>query len=86
MLDLACGNKEFERLSLQENPAQSFIGVDISERKSAIARQKCQAYPHVSFHVCSILCFILAFQSRPSCPNLHDQECDSGRPPYLRSL
>jgi ubiquinone/menaquinone biosynthesis C-methylase UbiE len=51
VLDLACGTGEFERLVLQENPTQSITGVDISESMVAIARQKCQDYPHVSFHI-----------------------------------
>lgn len=53
VLDLACGTGEFERLLLQENPAQPITGVDISERMLAIAQQKLQAYPTVSFSLAS---------------------------------
>lgn len=49
VLDVACGTGEFERLILAENPTQSIVGVDISENMLAIAQQKLQAYPNVSF-------------------------------------
>lgn len=53
VLDLACGTGEFERLLLQENPTQPITAVDISERMLAIAQQKLQAYPTVSFLLAS---------------------------------
>jgi ubiquinone/menaquinone biosynthesis C-methylase UbiE len=51
VLDLACGTGEFERLLLQQNPAQQIVGIDISEQMLLIARQKFGAHPAVySFH------------------------------------
>lgn len=54
ILDVACGTGEFERLLLNENPKQQVVGVDISDKMLAIARQKCQAYPNVEFHTASV--------------------------------
>jgi ubiquinone/menaquinone biosynthesis C-methylase UbiE len=51
VLDIACGTGEFERLLLKEHPTQTIVGVDISEKMLAIAQQKCQGYPNVSFQV-----------------------------------
>ncbi|MCU0533038.1 MAG: methyltransferase domain-containing protein [Hydrococcus sp. Prado102] len=53
VLDIACGTGEFERLLLNEHPTQPIVGVDISEKMLAIARQKCLDYPNVSFEVAS---------------------------------
>jgi ubiquinone/menaquinone biosynthesis C-methylase UbiE len=53
VLDIACGTGEFERLLLNEHPTQQIVGVDISEKMLAIAQQKCQDYPNVSFQVAS---------------------------------
>jgi len=53
VLDVACGTGEFERLVLSEHPKQQLVGVDISEKMLAIARQKCHAYPNVEFHTAS---------------------------------
>jgi ubiquinone/menaquinone biosynthesis C-methylase UbiE len=50
VLDIACGTGEFERLVLTQEPTQEIVGVDISEKMLAIARQKLHAYPNVSFH------------------------------------
>lgn len=51
VLDVACGTGEFERLVLADRPMQQMVGVDISEKMLAIARQKLHVYPNVSFHV-----------------------------------
>ncbi|HAX77674.1 MAG TPA: methyltransferase type 11, partial [Cyanobacteria bacterium UBA11372] len=51
VLDVACGTGEFERLVLADRPMQQMLGVDISEKMLAIARQKLHTYPNVSFHV-----------------------------------
>jgi ubiquinone/menaquinone biosynthesis C-methylase UbiE len=51
VLDIACGTGEFERMVLAKHPTQQMVGVDISERMLAIAQQKLQAFPHVSFQV-----------------------------------
>ncbi|BAZ37525.1 hypothetical protein NIES4101_34480 [Calothrix sp. NIES-4101] len=48
ILDVACGTGEFERLLLAEYLSQRIVGVDISEKMLAIAKQKCSAYPQVS--------------------------------------
>lgn len=53
LLDIACGTGEFERLLLAEQPTQRIVGVDISEQMLAIAAEKCQMYPNVSFQVAS---------------------------------
>lgn len=53
VLDVACGTGEFERLILNENPAQQMVGVDISDEMLAIARQKLQHYPNVDFQLAS---------------------------------
>ena len=37
VLDIACGTGEFEHMLVFENPAQSTVGVDISEKMLAIA-------------------------------------------------
>lgn len=50
VLDIGCGTGEFERLVLTQQPTQEIIGVDISEKMLAIARQKLHAYPNVAFH------------------------------------
>ncbi|WP_026733954.1 class I SAM-dependent methyltransferase [Fischerella sp. PCC 9605] len=49
VLDIGCGTGEFERLLLTENPQQMITGVDISEEMLLVAKQKCRAYPNVSF-------------------------------------
>ncbi|MBE9166637.1 methyltransferase domain-containing protein [Pleurocapsales cyanobacterium LEGE 06147] len=53
VLDIACGTGEFDRLLLNEHPTQQIVGVDISENMLAIAREKFQSYPNVSFYVAS---------------------------------
>ncbi len=53
ILDVACGTGEFERLLLAEYSSQQIVGVDISENMLAIAKQKCSAYPQVSFEIAS---------------------------------
>lgn len=53
VLDIACGTGEFERLLLNEYSKQKIVGVDISENMLAIAKQKCAAFPQVSFHQAS---------------------------------
>jgi len=53
VLDIGCGTGEFERLVLSEYPNQQIVGVDISEKMLAIAREKLQAYPSVSFRTAS---------------------------------
>jgi ubiquinone/menaquinone biosynthesis C-methylase UbiE len=54
ILDVACGTGEFERLLLAEYSSQQIVGVDISEKMLAIAKQKCSAYPQVSFQIASV--------------------------------
>jgi ubiquinone/menaquinone biosynthesis C-methylase UbiE len=49
VLDVACGTGEFERLLLSQYSSQQIVGVDISEKMLAIAKQKINAYPQVSF-------------------------------------
>lgn len=51
ILDVACGTGELERLLLAENPQQQIIGVDLSDKMLAQARQKLQAFPQVQFQV-----------------------------------
>lgn len=55
VLDIGCGTGEFERLLLADNPQQRMIGVDISEEMLLLARQKCHAYPNVTFQTASAL-------------------------------
>ncbi len=51
VLDVGCGTGEFERLVLADHPTQKITGVDISDKMLAIAKQKCHAYPNVSFQI-----------------------------------
>jgi ubiquinone/menaquinone biosynthesis C-methylase UbiE len=51
VLDVACGTGEFERIVLAEHPTQHIVGIDLSEPMVAIAQQKAQAFPQVSFQV-----------------------------------
>jgi ubiquinone/menaquinone biosynthesis C-methylase UbiE len=51
VLDIACGTGELESLLLNEEPNRSIVGIDISENMLAIAQNKCQKYPHVSFAI-----------------------------------
>lgn len=51
VLDVGCGTGEFERLVLADHPMQKITGIDISEKMLAIAKQKCHAYPNVSFQI-----------------------------------
>lgn len=44
VLDIACGIGEFTHMLVAENLAQSIVGVDISGKILAIARQKCDGY------------------------------------------
>ncbi|BAY08804.1 class I SAM-dependent methyltransferase [Calothrix sp. NIES-2098] len=53
ILDVACGTGEFERLMLAEYSSQQIVGVDISDKMLAIAKQKFSAYPQVSFQIAS---------------------------------
>lgn len=55
VLDVACGTGEFERLLLSEHPTQQIVGIDISEKMLAIAKQKCRIYPQASFQTASAL-------------------------------
>lgn len=48
-LDVACGTGAFERLILSDQPTQSIVGIDLSERMLDIAQKKCRDYPNVSF-------------------------------------
>lgn len=63
VLDVACGTGEFERLILNENPAQNMVGVDISDEMLTIAQQKLQAYPNTAFFPASVTNLPLADQS-----------------------
>jgi ubiquinone/menaquinone biosynthesis C-methylase UbiE len=54
ILDVACGTGELERLLAAENPCQHIVGVDLSEQMLAQARQKLQAFPHVSFQQATV--------------------------------
>jgi ubiquinone/menaquinone biosynthesis C-methylase UbiE len=51
ILDIACGTGEFERLIINEHPAQQIVGIDISEEMLAVAQQKLYSYPNISFQV-----------------------------------
>lgn len=53
VLDIGCGTGELERLLLETHSNQQIVGVDLSEQMLAIARQKCQSYAHVAFHLAS---------------------------------
>ena len=55
VLDVACGTGEFELLLLSEHPTQQIVGIDISEKMLAIAKQKCSIYPQASFQTASAL-------------------------------
>ncbi|MES1025473.1 methyltransferase domain-containing protein [Gloeocapsa sp. BRSZ] len=63
VLDVACGTGEFERLLLADNPQQKIVGVDISEKMLAIAREKCHEYPNVSFYTAPASALPFANQS-----------------------
>lgn len=54
VLDVACGTGTFERLVVVEQPTQSIIGVDLSEKMLEIAEEKCRDYPNVSFQNASV--------------------------------
>ncbi|PMB44818.1 methyltransferase type 11 [Fischerella thermalis CCMEE 5201] len=54
VLDIGCGTGEFERLLVAENPQQAITGVDISEEMLLVAKQKCHAYPNVSYQNASV--------------------------------
>jgi len=49
VLDVACGTGALERLLLNDNPAQTIVGVDISEQMLTQAQQKLSGYDTVSF-------------------------------------
>jgi ubiquinone/menaquinone biosynthesis C-methylase UbiE len=53
VLDVGCGTGALEQMILAENPTQTMIGVDISERMLTIAQEKCGDSPTVSFYVAS---------------------------------
>ena len=55
VLDIACGTGMFEHLILADAPYQSIVGIDLSPQMLAIARRRCQAYPHVCFQQASAL-------------------------------
>ncbi|MGG6267779.1 class I SAM-dependent methyltransferase [Leptolyngbya sp. AN03gr2] len=54
VLDVACGTGTFESLVLAEQPDQSIVGVDLSEKMLEIAQKKCRDYPNVSFEQASV--------------------------------
>ncbi|MBD3884633.1 methyltransferase domain-containing protein [Phormidium tenue FACHB-886] len=54
ILDVACGTGELERLLAAENLHQQIVGVDLSERMLAQARQKLQAFPHINFQLATV--------------------------------
>jgi len=54
VLDVACGTGTFERLVLAEQPDQSIVGIDLSEKMLGIAEEKCRDYPNVSFEQASV--------------------------------
>lgn len=54
ILDVACGTGEFARLLLEQNSQQQITGVDISEGMLEVARNKLDAYPHVSLDRASV--------------------------------
>lgn len=54
VLDVACGTGEFERLLLNQNPAQKIIGIDISQKMLNVAQEKYQSYPNVELHKASV--------------------------------
>jgi ubiquinone/menaquinone biosynthesis C-methylase UbiE len=62
ILDIGCGTGEFERLLLSEHPEQRMVGVDLSVKMLEMARQKCQAYPNVTF--CTANAAALPFPDR----------------------
>lgn len=62
VLDVACGTGTFERLVVLEQPTQSIIGVDLSEKMLEIAEEKCRDYPNVSFQNASVT--VLPFVDR----------------------
>ncbi|PZV16117.1 MAG: methyltransferase type 11 [Leptolyngbya sp.] len=63
VLDVACGTGTFEHLVLLEQPTQPMIGIDLSENMLEIARQKCCAYPTVSFQRASVAALPFADRS-----------------------
>jgi len=63
VLDIGCGTGEFERLVLADYPMQKMVGVDISERMLAIARQKLHTYPNLSFCTASAVALPFANNS-----------------------
>ena len=54
VLDVACGTGAFERLVLLDQPTQSIIGIDLSEKMLEIAEEKCRDYPNVVFQNASV--------------------------------
>ncbi len=63
VLDVACGTGAFERLVLLEQPTQSIVGVDLSDRMLEIAAQKCRGYPNVAFENASVMALPFADRS-----------------------
>lgn len=63
VLDVACGTGTFESLVLLEQPTQSIVGVDLSEKMLAIAEEKCRDYPNVSFQTASVAALPFADRS-----------------------
>ncbi|NEQ46182.1 MAG: methyltransferase domain-containing protein [Leptolyngbya sp. SIOISBB] len=53
VLDVACGTGELERLLVEQHSEQTITGVDFSEPMLAIARQKLEARPSVTFQQAS---------------------------------
>ncbi len=54
VLDVACGTGAFEYLVLAEQPTQSIVGIDLSEKMLEVAQKKCRDYPNVSFEQASV--------------------------------
>ncbi len=53
VLDVACGTGELERRLVEQHPEQAIAGVDFSESMLAIARQKLESYPAITFQQAS---------------------------------
>jgi ubiquinone/menaquinone biosynthesis C-methylase UbiE len=49
VLDVACGTGMLEQLLVTDQPHQNITGIDISLKMLAVARQKLEAYPNVTF-------------------------------------
>ena len=49
ILDIGCGTGELEHTILSQHPKQHMVGIDISGKMLEVAREKCNAYPNVTF-------------------------------------